>query len=204
VPLAEFERIAPPDARRGLWELKLTRASLSGETVDAARKLLGPSATILDWKTLNRELFDALAIQQTLLFVVLALIVAVAAGTVVSSLVVLLAEKTREVGVLSALGAPPRVVLRTFRLSVLLLGGAGLVLGVAFGLVVCAVLTATHAVRFPPEIAKIYYLSWMPFRPEPLHVLAILGVGLVLVLLASVLPARRAARLEPADALRYE
>jgi lipoprotein-releasing system permease protein len=204
VALGELERIAPPDARRGLWELKLTKASLSGETVAAARGLLGPVATILDWKTLNKELFSALAIQQVLLFVVLALIVAVAAGTVVSSLVVLLAEKTREVGVLSALGATPTIVLRTFRLSGLLLGGGGLVIGILFGLLVCAGLTLTHAVRFSPEIARIYYLSWMPFRPEPLHVLGIFAVGMLLVLAASVLPARRASRLQPAEALRYE
>jgi lipoprotein-releasing system permease protein len=85
-----------------------------------------------------------------------------------------------------------------------MLGGAGLVLGVLFGVLVCAVLTATHAVRFPPEIAKVYYLSWMPFRPEPLHLAAILAVGLLLVLVASLLPARRASRLDAAEALRYE
>jgi lipoprotein-releasing system permease protein len=202
--LPDFDRIAPPDARTGVFEMKLERPSGSTETVAAARDLLGPGATVLDWKILNRDLFQALAVQQTLLFVVLTLIVAVAAGTVVSSLVVLLAEKTRDVGVLAALGAPPRTVARTFRLSGLLLGGGGLVLGIAFGLAVCAFLTAFHVVRFPPEIAKVYYLSWMPFRPEPLHVAGILGVGLVLVLLASALPARRAARLNPADALRYE
>ena len=204
VPLAVFERLAPPGARQGVWEMKVARPSASGETVAAARKLLGENATVLDWKILNRDLFEALAVQQTLLFVVLTLIVAVAAGTVVSSLVVLLAEKTREVGVLAALGAPPALVARTFRLSGMLLGGAGLALGVLFGILVCFFLTVFHAVRFPPEIAKVYYLSWMPFRPEPLHVLGILAIGFLLVLGASALPARRAARMNPADALRYE
>ncbi len=202
--LSDFERLAPPDARQGVWEVKLVRPSGSTETVAAARKLLGPGATVLDWKVLNRDLFEALAVQQTLLFVVLTLIVAVAAGTVVSSLVVLLAEKTRDVGVLAALGAPPRTIARTFRLSGLILGGGGLVLGVLFGLLVCAFLTVFRVVRFPPEIAKVYYLAWMPFRPEPLHVLGILGVGLLLVLLASALPARRAARMNASEALRYE
>jgi lipoprotein-releasing system permease protein len=202
--LPDFDRLAPPDARQGVWELKLAHVSGSTETVASARRLLGPAATVLDWQVLNRDLFETLAVQQTLLFVVLTLIVAVAAGTVVSSLVVLLAAKTRDVGVLAALGAPPRTIARTFRLSGLLLGGGGLVLGVLFGLFVCAFLTAFRVVRFPPEIAKVYYLTWMPFRPEPLHILGILGVGLLLVLLASVLPARRAARLNPANALRYE
>ena len=204
VPLPVFERLAPPDARQGVWEMKLVRPSASGETVAAARKLLGENATVLDWKILNRDLFEALAVQQTLLFVVLTLIVAVAAGTVVSSLVVLLAEKTREVGVLAALGAPPALVARAFRLSGMLLGGTGLALGVLFGVLVCFLLTVFRAVRFPPEIAKVYYLSWMPFKPEPLHVFGILAIGFLLVLGASALPARRAARMNPADALRYE
>lgn len=204
VPMDAFERLAPPDARGGIWELKLAAASRSDETVRAARARFGPAATIVDWKQLNRELFAALAMQQTLLFVALALIVAVAAGTVVSSLSVLLAGKTRDVGVLAALGAPPAAVGRTFRSAGLLLGGSGLVAGAAFGVLACRVLTATRAVRFPPEIAKVYYLSWMPFRPEPLHVAGILAFGVGLVLVASLLPARRASRLSPADALRYE
>jgi lipoprotein-releasing system permease protein len=204
LPLAAFDRLAPPGAREGVYELKLTRVPESDRVVAAAREVVGRSGTVLDWRTLNRDLFQALLVQQTLLFVVLVLIVAVAAGTVVSSLVVLLAEKTRDVGVLSALGAPPSLIGRVFRLSGLLLGGAGLLTGILFGLSVCFVLTTTRAVRFPPEIAKVYYLSWMPFRPEPLHLVAILFVGLLLVLVASLLPARRATRLSPAEALRYE
>lgn len=204
VSLKAFERFAPPDARTGIWELKLARPTESDRTVAAAREALDPSATVLDWKAMNRDLFAALAIQQTLLFVVLTLIVAVASGTVVSALVVLLAEKTRDVGVLAAVGAPPRVVQRTFRLAGAVLGGAGLLLGIGFGVAVCTILTRFRLVRFPPEIAKVYYLSWMPFRPEPLHLLGVFVVGMLLVLLASALPARRASKLNVAEALRYE
>ncbi|KAA0255374.1 MAG: ABC transporter permease [Acidobacteria bacterium] len=204
VPLGSFPSLAPPDARQGLWEMKVTRPSESDATVDAARAALGPSATVLDWKALNRDLFEALAIQQVLLFVVLALVVAVAAGTIVSTLTVLLAAKTRQVGVLSALGAVPSLLGRTFRLAGLLVGGAGILLGTAFGLLVCLVLTRFRLVRFPPEIARVYYLDWMPFRPEPLHVAAIVGAGLLLVLLSTLRPARRAGRLDVSEALRYE
>jgi lipoprotein-releasing system permease protein len=204
VPLSLFDVLAPPDVRQGLYELKLTAPSLSDQTVAAARKALDPSSTIVDWKALNRDLFAALAVQQTLLFVVLALIVAVAAGTIVSALVVLLAAKTRDVGVLATLGATPKTVVRTFRFAGLFLGGAGILLGTLFGTLVCLFLTAFRVVRFPPAIAKVYYLSWMPFRPEPLHLVAIVVTGLLLVLVASILPARRAARLDPAEALRYE
>jgi lipoprotein-releasing system permease protein len=204
VPLSVFERLAPPGARQGTWEMKLLRPSASGEVVAAARRVLGDGATVLDWKVLNRDLFNALAVQQTILFVVLTLIVVVAAGTVVSSLVVLLAEKTRDVGILAALGASPSTVARTFRLSGLILGGTGLVLGIVFGLLVCFFLTTFRVVRFPPEIARVYYLTWMPFRPEPLHVLGILVAGLLLVFIASLIPAFRAARLNPSEALRYE
>lgn len=204
VPIAAFERLAPPDARSGVWELKVADPSRPEPVAAAAREALGPASTVLDWKALNGDLFRALLVQQTLLFVALALIVAVAAGTVVSSVVVLVAQKTREIGVLAAIGAGPRTVARTFRLAGLAVGSAGVLLGTLSGLAICALLTATRAVRFPPEIARVYYVSWMPFRPEPRDVLVIAVTGLLLVLAAAALPARRAARLAPSEALRYE
>ena len=82
--------------------------------------------------------------------------------------------------------------------------GAGVLLGTLSGVAVCALLTATKAVRFPAEIARVYYISWMPFRPEPRDVLAIAVTGLLLVLAAAAFPARRASRLAPSEALRYE
>lgn len=204
VPISAFARLAPPDARSGVFELKLDDPANPDPVVAAVREAVGPSATVLDWKALNGDLFRALLVQQTLLFVALALIVAVAAGTVVSSVVVLVAAKTREIGVLAAIGAGPRTVSRTFRLAGIWVGGAGVLLGTGLGVLLCALLTATRAVRFPAEIARVYYVSWMPFRPEPRDVLVIAATGFLLVLAAAALPARRAARLAPADALRYE
>ncbi len=204
VPLSAFDELAPPDARQGIYELRLTSPNRSDGTVKAARSLFGPEAMILDWKTLNRDLFEALLLQQLLLFLILFLIVAVAAGTVVSAVVVLVAAKTREAGLLAAVGATPRLLVRTFGLSGFLLGAGGIAAGLVFGVLACAILTTFRLVRFAPEIAKVYYLTWMPFRPEPLHLAAISFFGLLLVLAASLFPARRAARLLPAEALRYE
>jgi ABC-type lipoprotein release transport system permease subunit len=79
-----------------------------------------------------------------------------------------------------------------------------LAIGIVLGLVICWVMTVTRAVRFPPEIAKVYYLTWLPFKPEPLHILMIAVLGGGLVWLASLLPARRARRLKITEALRYE
>lgn len=204
VPITAFPRLAPPDVRSGVFELKLADPANPEPVVAAVREAIGPAATVLDWRALNGDLFRALLVQQTLLFVALALIVAVAAGTVVSSVVVLVAAKTREIGVLAAIGAGPRTVSRTFRLAGTGIGAAGVLLGTGLGVLLCALLTATKAVRFPAEIARVYYVSWMPFRPEPRDVLVIAVTGFLLVLAAAALPARRAARIAPAEALRYE
>ncbi len=204
VPLGEFNKIAPPDSRTGIWELKLENSNETEPVVTAARAALGSLATVLDWKALNRDLFEALAVQQTLLFIGLVLIVAVAAGTIVSALIVLLAAKTREMAVLSALGADPKLIARSVRMSGLFLGSTGVLLGLVAGIVICFVLTATRAVRFPEEIARVYYLTWLPFQPEPLHVLGIAAAGLLLVSFSTFLPVRRATKMNPAEALRYE
>ena len=168
------------------------------------RDVLGPDFLIREWSELNAELFAALRIQQLALFCVLGLIVLVSTFNVASSLVVLVRERMRDVGVLSALGLEPRQLQSVFLLFGAALGLFGTLAGVTLGALVSLVLTRYELIRFGPEVAAVYFLSSVPFRVELLDLLAIVGFTLAVMLIACWLPSRRAARVRPAVALRYE
>ena len=171
---------------------------------EAATDILEPDFLVTDWRQLNRELFTALQLQQWALFVVLGLIVLVSTFNVASTLVVLVRERMRDIGLLGALGLPPGSLLLIFLLCGGFLGGLGTLLGVAFGWGVSWVLTEFELIRFDPEVAAIYFISSVPFRVEPRDLLAIVGFALLVTLIACILPAWRAARVDPSSALRYE
>jgi ABC-type lipoprotein release transport system permease subunit len=113
-------------------------------------------------------------------------------------------EKKRDIGVLTALGADPGFFRRVFVTLGALLGGAGVVAGIAFGALVCWVMTEFRLLRFPPGVAEIYFVSFIPFRVRPLDLVSIVAFSLAVILLASWIPARRAGRVDIAEALRYE
>jgi lipoprotein-releasing system permease protein len=171
---------------------------------EAATAILEPDFLVTDWRQLNRELFTALRLQQVALFVVLGLIVLVSTFNVASTLVVLVRERMRDIGLLGALGLPPASLRMIFLLYGGFLGGLGTLLGVAFGWGVSWVLTEFELIRFDPEVAAIYFISSVPFRVEPEDLLAIVGFALLVTLVACFLPAWRAARVDPSSALRYE
>ena len=177
------------------------------DTEGAAReiaKAAGKEFSVTDWRSLNTGLFSALRIQQITLFFVIGLIVAVSTFNIVATLVMTVKEKKRDIGVLTALGAEASFFSRVFLLLGGLLGGAGVLSGVAFGTLVCWVMTAFRLLRFPPAVAEIYFVSYIPFLVRPLDLGAIVGFSVLVILLASWLPARRAGRVDIAEALRYE
>jgi lipoprotein-releasing system permease protein len=177
------------------------------ETVEIARaveSILGEGFLVTDWRQFNRELFTALRLQKVALFLVLGLIVVVATFNVASTLVVLTRERRREVGVLAALGLGRGALTGVFLLCGVLLGTAGSLLGVGLGWLVSWVLTTFELIRFDPGVAAIYFISSVPFRVEAADVAAVAGFALGVTLLACLAPAFRAARVDPADALRYE
>jgi lipoprotein-releasing system permease protein len=177
------------------------------DTESAARAIgdaAGREFSVTDWRSLNTGLFSALRIQQITLFFVIGLIVAVSTFNIVATLVMTVQEKKRDIGILTALGAEPRFFPRVFLLLGGLLGGAGVVTGAAFGALVCWLMTSFRLLRFPPGVAEIYFVSYIPFLVRPLDLAAIVAFAGAVILAASWVPARRAGRVNIAEALRYE
>jgi lipoprotein-releasing system permease protein len=152
----------------------------------------------LDWEELNHGLFTALRIQQILMSLVLALIIVVAAFTVIATLIMVVLDKKREIAVLKAMGAKSSVLLRTFLYQGGIIGGVGTVLGLVLGYGIC-ILLSVHGLPLDP---KVYFISKLPVLMRPWDFVWV-GIFAVLVcLLATVWPAQYAARLRPAEAFR--
>lgn len=188
----------------GIWEIAVGDPAAAPRVAERVREALGEEFLVTDWRQLNRELFTALELQQAALFCVLGLIVLVSTFNVASTLVVLVRERMRELGVLSALGLPRGGHQAVFLAYGLLLGGLGAAAGVALGAGIAWAFTEFELIRFDPEMAAIYFVSSVPFRVRAGDVAAVVGFTLLVTLLACWLPARRAGRVHPAIALRYE
>lgn len=198
------ERLMGGETAMDLLELTVTRPEEAPRIAEAATRVLEPEFVVTDWRQLNRELFTALQLQQIILFLVLGLIVLVSTFNVASTLVVLVRERMRDIGLLGALGLPPGKLRLVFLAYGGFLGAFGTLLGVLAGWGICWLLTTFELIRFDPEVAAIYFISSVPFRVEPRDVLAVVGFALVVTLIACLIPAWRAARVEPSSALRYE
>lgn len=161
-----------------------------------------PSLLFTDWREMNRSLFAALRWQTLSLFVILSLVVAVASFQVSSALVVLAIDKRRTAGTLQALGATPARVRRILVLAGLMLGGAGVAVGIVAGCLLSWLMTALRVVRFPAGLADVYMVDSIPFQPEPVHLVSVLAVCLALVFLASLGPAWKTSTEDPVASLR--
>jgi lipoprotein-releasing system permease protein len=198
------ERLMGSETAVDLLEVTVDDPSEAPRIAEAATKVLEPDFIVTDWQQLNRELFTALRLQQIALFLVLGLIVLVSTFNVASTLVVLVRERMRDIGLLGALGLAPGSLRLIFLLYGGFLGGLGTLLGVAFGWGISWVLTTFELIRFDSEVAAIYFIRSVPFRVEPEDLLAVVGFALLVTLLACLVPAWRAARIDPSSALRYE
>lgn len=173
-----------------------------------ARKVQGVGV-VADWRRLNAELFDALAVERVAMFVVLCIIILVAAFNIASSLIMLVRSKTRDIAILRTMGASRGAMLRIFMTvgtTIGVLGTiAGLVLGAVFLFFRQAVVNFVQLVTgqnlWDPSIR---YLTELPSKPNPVEITAIVVITLVMTFLATVYPAFKAASTDPVQVLRYE
>jgi lipoprotein-releasing system permease protein len=168
---------------------------------DEIQARLGFPYYVESWETTNRALFSALKLEKLAMWVILFLIVVVAAFNIVSTLVMVVADRTREIGILKAMGMTRNGILRVFILQGVWIGVVGTVAGTAMGLALTWILDRYDVIRIPPDV---YFVDRLPVWLEPLDVVAIVAASISVALVATIYPARQASRLEPVDAIRHE
>jgi lipoprotein-releasing system permease protein len=182
-------------------ELKVRDVDEAAAIADAIAEELGePPYQVQDWYEMNHNLFTALALQKVALAIILTLIIVVAAFNMVSALTMMVTDKTREVAILKSMGAHSRGIGRMFLVVGIAISGVGTLVGVAVGLTTCAVMSG-YGYRLN---SKVYLIDRLPIAIRPLEVLAVCGVTMLIGMIATYFPARRAAAMPPMDGLRYD
>jgi lipoprotein-releasing system permease protein len=183
------------------------------EKVDAERGRLQAAidqpVIMTDWRERNRTFFDALTVERNVMFMILSLIVVVAALNIISGLIVLVKTKGHDIAILRTMGATSGAILRIFLMSGALIGAIGTFFGFLLGYAIASNIEGIrqvlnkllHANLFP---AELYFLSKLPSVVEPREVAVVVGLAFLLSVLATLYPSWRAARLDPVEALRYE
>ncbi|MDQ3388970.1 MAG: ABC transporter permease, partial [Gemmatimonadota bacterium] len=154
-----------------------------------------------DWKSMNSSLFNALKLEKLAMGVILLLIVVVAAFNIISTLVMTVTDKTREIGILKAMGLTPGRILRIFMLQGLVIGVVGSVLGTVSGLLVTYVIDRYELISIPGDV---YFVDHLPVAWDPVDMLTILLASILISFAATLYPARQAARLHPIEAIRHD
>jgi lipoprotein-releasing system permease protein len=168
---------------------------------EEASRLVPPSAYVTTWMDLNKSLFSALKLEKTIIFLTITLIVIVAALNIIATLILMVMEKTKDIGILLAMGATPRHIRRIFFLQGAMIGLIGTAAGTALGLLWCFLANTFQLIHVPVDI---YQISFVPFRLRPLDLALIMGVSLLISFVSTLFPAQRAAKVDPVTALKYE
>jgi len=190
-------------------EIMLTSPNLVKAIQSQISKKAGVPVNILDWQKTNESFFNAIQVERNVMFLILTLIIVVAAFNVISGLIMMVNDKGRDIAILRTMGATRGMIMRIFFLSGMAVGfigtAAGFILGLAFSLNIETIRrwleTITDTEFFQ---AEIYFLSQLPAKVDPVEVATVAGIALGLSFLATLYPSWRAARLDPVEALRYE
>lgn len=182
-------------------EARLREPYQAPEVAADLSALIGMPYWVEPWTEAHRNVFEALKLEKTAYFLILLLIILVAAFTIVSTLYMVVMEKRRDIAVLKTMGAHDASIARIFVLKGLLIGGTGTTLGALFGWLGCLALARYEIVSLPEGV---FYVNTLPIRMEPENFVMVMAASMVICLGACLFPAWKAARVVPVDVLRYE
>jgi len=208
VNIEDAKRIFRLEGPTGV-RLKLHDMNQARQVADQLAQSLGDRVLILDWTRQNRSWFAAVQLEKRMMFIILTLIVAVAAFNLVSTLVMTVQDKRADIAILRTLGASPASIMKIFVVQGALVGVIGTLAGLALGLLIAfnidvivpALERLFHASFLPKDI---YLISQMPSDPQAGDIVPIALISLLLSFMATIYPSWRASRVNPAEALRYE
>ena len=208
IHIGDAQRLFRVDGPTGV-RLRIADMQRAPDVAAELAKALPPNLLVRDWTKQNRSWFAAVQVEKRMMFIILALIVAVAAFNLVSTLVMTVTEKQADIAILRTLGATPRSVMAVFIVQGALIGVGGTLLGVGGGLFIANNLdtifpTIERLAGFPLIPQDIYFISSLPSDPRASDIVPIALISIVLSLVATLYPSWRASRVRPAEALRYD
>jgi lipoprotein-releasing system permease protein len=209
MPLPEAQGFFNKDNQASVVEIFVTKPEQIDAVKDRIERVVMRPMIITDWRERNKTFFDALNVERNVMFVILTLIVLVAALNIVSGLIMLVKDKGRDIAILRTMGATQGGVMRIFLITGASIGVAGTIAGCLLGLLLASNVEVLrqflnrllNANLFP---AELYFLSRLPALVDWRDVATVAGMALILSVLATLYPSWRAAKLDPVEALRYE
>ena len=209
MPIEDAQTLLLAGDAIGMIEVQVTDPDKVTEILQPVAQQLAGQAVVTDWRTMNASLFEALAVERVAMFVVLSIIVLVAVFNILSSLIMLVRAKTRDIAIMRTMGATRRSLLKIFVTTGTTIGAIGTASGLVLGAIVlffreqivAAIAFTTGQQIWDPEVR---FLSTLPSRTDPWEILGIVCLALGMSFLATLYPALKAANTDPVQVLRYE
>jgi lipoprotein-releasing system permease protein len=209
MPLEEAQNFLMMGDSIGMIEVETADADRVDEILAPLSSIVSRRAIVNDWRSMNSALFEAIQVERVVMFVILSIIILVAAFNILSSLIMLVRAKRRDIAILRTMGATPRGIMKIFMTVGVTIGVLGILAGLALGML--GLYFRQSVVNFFQRLTgvdmwdeTVRFLTELPAKTNPYEVMAIVGMALVLSFLATLIPAWRASRTDPVEVLRYE